>query len=606
MNYDRPDRPSVRLDRRSLIKAGVSATALGAAGLPWLARRPLAQSGFDWQQFAGEHIEVLHSKSPRGDLMMNYEPEFMELTGIDVGSEQVPEQQQRQKQVIEFTSGATSFDVTDVSWHVQKRLFGKGKWLEDLRPYLADAALTPPDFDFDDFSNAGITYATQADGRIDTLPAFIDYWIVYWNKELFDAKSIAYPTTYEELLAAARALHDPANGVYGWVSRGLKNANTPVWTSLLLGWDMASVTDQGELQTTTEEAIQAAELYTELNAQYAPPGVSGFNWYECQSNFMQGNVAMWFDGIGFAPPLEDPTKSRVVGKVGYGVTPAGPRARHAGMFGTGLGVSAFSDHKGAAYLYSVWATGKENQARLLANGAGSPARASAYQDAAALASLTVPMEWVDALIESGKIGRPGLPVIIPVTEFRDIFGVALTNMINGADPEERAREGDRAVPPGAGEERAGLRIARAPWPPPHGRSPSRRPARRARASAAAWSIAGATFCSSLPALVVILAVIVFPWVFTLWMSACTTGTSAATRSFVGARQLPRPADQRPLPRIDRSHVLLHRARGRAAGAPGHGGGGGLPSGVPGPRLSPRRLHHADDGHARWRSRWSGP
>ena len=29
---------------------------------------------------------------------------------------------------------------------------------------------------------------------------------------------------------------------------------------------------------------------------------------------------------------------------------------------------------------------------------------------------------------------PGLPIIVPVTEFRDIFGIALTNMINGADP----------------------------------------------------------------------------------------------------------------------------------------------------------------------------
>ena len=32
------------------------------------------------------------------------------------------------------------------------------------------------------------------------------------------------------------------------------------------------------------------------------------------------------------------------------------------------------------------------------------------------------------------IAQPGLPVISPVTEFRDVFGVALTNMINGADP----------------------------------------------------------------------------------------------------------------------------------------------------------------------------
>ena len=32
------------------------------------------------------------------------------------------------------------------------------------------------------------------------------------------------------------------------------------------------------------------------------------------------------------------------------------------------------------------------------------------------------------------IARPGLPVILPVTEFRDTLGVALTNMIGGADP----------------------------------------------------------------------------------------------------------------------------------------------------------------------------
>ena len=57
---------------------------------------------------------------------------------------------------------------------------------------------------------------------------------------------------------------------------------------------------------------------------------------------------MWLDGIGFAPPLEDPTKSRIVGKVGYGVMPAGPKAQHSGMFGDGMGVSASSKKKGPA------------------------------------------------------------------------------------------------------------------------------------------------------------------------------------------------------------------------------------------------------------------
>jgi multiple sugar transport system substrate-binding protein len=435
-----------QIDRRKLLKAGASAAALSAT--PWLGVPAFGQEAFDWRRFEGETIEVLHTKNPRGDLLQQHEEEFTELTGIEVGSEQVPEQQQRQKQVIEFTSGATTFDVTDVSWHVQKRLFGKGKWLEDLRPYLDDASMTPKDYDFDDFSKAGVTYATQADGRIDTLPMFLDYWIVYWNRELFDAKGISYPTNYEELLEAAKALHDPDNGIYGWVSRGLKNANTPVWTTFMLGWGMDSVNEQGELQTTTPEAIEAARLYQELNAKYAPPGVAGFNWYECQANFMQGNVAMWFDGVGFAQPLEDPTKSRVVGKVGYGVMPKGPSAQHAGMFGTGMGVSAFTEKKGPGYLYAMWATNKENQARVLASGAGAPARNSPYGDEEVLAGLTAPRAWVDAVVASGKIGRPGLPVIIPVTEFRDIFGVALTNMIDGADPKaelEKATEQFRPI-----------------------------------------------------------------------------------------------------------------------------------------------------------------
>ena len=57
-----------------------------------------------------------------------------------------------------------------------------------------------------------------------------------------------------------------------------------------------------------------------------------------------------------------------------------------------------------------------------------------YADAEASADLKVPQAWVDCMLASAKIAQPGLPVIVPVTEFRDIFGIALTNMINGADP----------------------------------------------------------------------------------------------------------------------------------------------------------------------------
>jgi hypothetical protein len=43
-------------------------------------------------------------------------------------------------------------------------------------------------------------------------------------------------------------------------------------------------------------------------------------------------------------------------------------------------------------LYAQWATTKKNQARMLAAGAASPARASSYSDPEAKASMTVPQE----------------------------------------------------------------------------------------------------------------------------------------------------------------------------------------------------------------------
>ena len=131
--------------RRGFLKTG-AALALGAGLQPGAGAR--AEGGFDWKRFKGEKIEVLLAKSPRSDVLQKYEKEFTELTGITVGSEQVPEQQQRQKAAIEFASGATSFDALMLALHVQKRLAAKGGWLADLKPLLADPTMTAPDFDF--------------------------------------------------------------------------------------------------------------------------------------------------------------------------------------------------------------------------------------------------------------------------------------------------------------------------------------------------------------------------------------------------------------------------------------------------------------------------
>ena len=413
-----------KIHRRTVIKTAVAGSV--AAIAPW----SFAQGAFDWKRYSGQTLEVHLVKSPRGELLQKYQKEFEDLTGIKVGAEQIPEQQSRQKAVIEFNSGKTSFDVIQLSYHVQKRQFAKGKWLEDLRPMFN---AVPPEFDRSDFTAGGMFYATQSDGRIDSLPLNLDPWILYWNKELFAAKGVAYPKTYAEIVEAAKKLHDPANGIVGFVGRGLKNANVPLWTGLFLGYGGQFMDASGKLATETPEAVASAAMYRDLLKNSGPAGVAGFNWNEAQSLFLQGKAAMWIDGSGFAPPLEDPTKSKVVGKVGYGVMPPGPKLQVSATFGDGIGVSAFSTKKGAAFYYTMWATGKAMQARMLATGSGAPVRLSAYRDKEALANLKVPVEWLSAVGESMRIARPGLPIIEPVTEFRDTFGIALNNMLNGAD-----------------------------------------------------------------------------------------------------------------------------------------------------------------------------
>src|SRR6266513_2197098 len=376
------DRDTSGVSRRKLLQAGASAAALGA--IPGaLQRAAQAQSGFDWKKFKGEKLEVLVVKSPRGDLLSKYHKEFEDMTGIQVGSEMVPEQQQRQKAVIEFNSGNPSFDVIALSYHVQKRQFAKNNWLTDLRPMIADKSLADPALDFADFAQGGLNYAVEPDGRVNSLPLNLDPWVVYYNKELFDAKGIAFPKTFAEMQDAAAKLNDPGKGVSGFVGRGLKNANVPVWSSFLLGYGGSFIDKNGKLMTDSPEAIEAGKMYQVMLGKYGPPGVAGFNWNESQSLFLQGKAAMWLDGIGFAQPLEDPSKSRIVGKVGYGVMPAGPKQQVSALFADGEGISTYSKKKGPSWFYIQWASNKANQTRMLQAAAGAPVRTSAYAAAQA-------------------------------------------------------------------------------------------------------------------------------------------------------------------------------------------------------------------------------
>ena len=431
------------IQRRQLLRA--SAAILAA---PALVRRAHAQSQFDWKRFHGQSIEVNLTKSPLADVLQAHQKEFEDLTGIKVGAEQIPEQQQRPKVAVEFASGRPSFDVVHVALHVQKRLIEKGHWLADLRPMIADGTLTGPDYDFADFGGPGIHAATAADGTLHTIPIKQDLWLTFYNKQLFAERGVSFPKSLDEMLATAHVLTDKSKGVYGYVGRGLKNANLPPYTSMLLGWDQETISADGRtLLTDTPAAIAAADYYGRLMRETAPPGSIGFNWNESQTTFSQARAAMWIDGIGFSAPLIDKTKSKVANSLGFAPVPRGPKAQASATFIDGIGIAAASRNKGPAWFYVQWATGKAIQGEMLRTGSATPARASVYKNAELVKTSPFPQEYFDTALACLPIARSGLPEIVAVTEFRDTIGVALTNIIGGADAATEMRKATETFRP---------------------------------------------------------------------------------------------------------------------------------------------------------------
>ncbi len=425
-------------------------TLLAASTLPLfnIVERANAQSQFDWKQAKGAHIEVNFAKSPRGDVLQAHQKEFEELTGIRVGAEQIPEQQQRPKVAIEMASGRPSFDVVNVAMHVQKRLIEKGKWMEDLRPLIANPDLTAPDLDMADFSPATIHAATGADGRVNVLPMNQDLFILYYNRALFEAAGLEAPKTFDAMMEAAQKLTDKGKGIYGFTGRGVKNANVVLYDNILLGWDQETLSADGKtLLTDSPAAIEAAAWYQKIMRECAPPGSVGFNWAECQTTFSQGRAAMWWDGIGFSAPLVDPAKSKIVGKVGFAPVPMGPKAQNSATFIDGIGIPAASRNKTAAWLYLQWACSKTMFPNWLRAGAGTPPRQSSYQVADVIKTSVFPQDWFDTTLTSLKIARSGLPEIVPVTEFRDTIGIALTNIASGGDPATELKKATDAFRP---------------------------------------------------------------------------------------------------------------------------------------------------------------
>src|SRR5258708_33860333 len=168
---------------------------------------------------------------------------------------------------------------------------------------------------------------------------------------------------------------------------------------------------------------------------------------EAMASRRQAGAARWVAGGGGAPPIEDPNASRVVGKIGYALVPAGPKGQYSAAYGDGIGIPQASTKKEAAYLYCQWAVSKTMGARLLQSGGGVPFRNSVLNDDTVRKGVKMPPEWLGSGSGSAKISKPGPPAVVSGAGFRATRGAALPPARWGGAPPRRTENAPPQLPP---------------------------------------------------------------------------------------------------------------------------------------------------------------
>jgi len=280
------------------------------------------------------------------DVLEKNIPEFEALSGMKVKWETLPEIQARQKMTVEMTANSGGIDAFFTSLHVEKKRFWKAGWYHPLNTFLQDATLTSPDFDWNDFSPGARAGVTQPDGSISALAAFIDANVFFLPQGPLRAKEPRAAQDARGPRAAGAEAPRASRHLRHRPPRAQERERDPSYPSILFPMGGTYLKD-GKAALDSKEQVAAIDLYSKLLRQYGPPGVVNFNWYECSASFMQGQVAIYMDGVNFASQFEDPAKSKVVGKVGYAVLPSGPGGHFSPIYITGMAVKRPEPEQGS-------------------------------------------------------------------------------------------------------------------------------------------------------------------------------------------------------------------------------------------------------------------
>lgn len=403
---------------------------LSAAALVILAPLAACSSGGE----AGDESRTLSVSLPNHawtNVIEGQIDAFEEESGITVNLTTFGEDQLSDQYNVKLNTGSTDFDMMMYRPLQDGRLFVQNGWLAPIDDYIASAG---DEWNWADFQAGPVDAVTQ-DDSVYGVPLIVEREVLYYNKELLDAAGVEVPTTLEQLEQAAAAVHDPDNGIYGFISRGQRAASVTQFSSYL--YSFGGDFDDGENATlNTPEAIEAYKFYSRMLNLYGPPGTTEMNWLQAMPVFAQGKVAFYTDADSLYTNLEDPSTSAVVDSFGIAQFPAGPAGAHPyNIPAWALGINQFSENKDLAWEFIEWATSPEMTLALQQQGQ-TLARTSVWDSDEGVAGF--PADLVEAIRFSTQEGvgiGHDRPQVVRVSEARDIVGLPIVVGIDGGDVE---------------------------------------------------------------------------------------------------------------------------------------------------------------------------
>jgi multiple sugar transport system substrate-binding protein len=304
----------------------VKSMLAGASALCLLGGMGVAQAA---GEFDGVTVNLITQTGAIQEPLQRRAPDFEKMTGAKINVIAVPFSDLYQKILTDWASGTNSVDVAVFApqWMVD---YIAGGYLEDLTPRVeADSAIEQADVGafFRDFSEKynGKIYMITLDG---------DFHMMYYRKDLLEEAGLAVPTTWDEYLAVAKALHGKdMNGDgtpdFGSCIGKKRNAQSYWFVTDVVGsMTQSKGTSQGAFFNTADmtplvdnEAFRKALDFLKESTQYGPPDELNLDVSDTRPLFASGRCALNLDWGDVGTISIDPVNSKVIGKWGAAIMP---------------------------------------------------------------------------------------------------------------------------------------------------------------------------------------------------------------------------------------------------------------------------------------------